>query len=291
MDQTLKIKEIAAHLAASFVKNYKYPLQDATDYFYEKLSANPDIVTLITNAASAKQLSKSATFKEFVKKQKKDLYYKLRKYKNNDDTRAELLQSLTDAASAGELLEKLARVHISSGERFEEQATFYNELSQTIASATTIVDVGCGVQPLFFPKHQFPGVTKYIALDKDRESVEIMQRFKQAFPSQYEWLYPLTWNISEGWEQVRKTFGMDAFDAALVLKLVPVVKRIDPSLLDELAKIPASTIIISGVKESMVKKHDIEHKERRAIMNFIKNSGREVTGEFELSNEFFLIVS
>lgn len=291
MDQTLKIKELAAHLAASFVKNYKYPLQDATDYFYEKLSSNPHIAHLITNAASDKQLSKNAAFKEFVKKQKKELYYKLRKYKNNDDTRAELLQSLAGATSAEELLEKLAQVHISSGERFEEQADFYNELSKAINSATVIADVGCGVQPLFFPKQQFPGVRKYIALDKDRESVQIMQSFKQAFPSRYEWLYPLTWNISEGWEPVLTTFGIDAFDAALVLKVVPVVKRIDPLLLDELAKIPANTIIISGVKESMVKKHDIEHKERRAIMNFIKNSGREVTGEFELSNEFFLIVS
>lgn len=291
MDDATKIKTTASDLAAAFVKNYKYPLQDATDFFYEKLSKNEEVARLITAAATSKQLSKNATFKEFVKKNKKELYYKLRQYKSNDANKSELLQSLNEATSPRQLLEKLAQVHVSSQERFAENETFYTELSKTIGAATVIADVGCGVQPLFFPKHQFPSLTKYIALDKDRESVEIMQRFKEAFPAQYEWLHPMVWNISEGWEQVCKTFDVETFDAALILKVVPVVKRIDPLLLTELTAIPANTIVISGVKESMVKKHDIEHKERRAIMNFIKTSGREVINEFELANEFFIIVS
>ena len=291
MNDAGKIKETADELAAAFVKNYKYPLQDAADLFYDKLSKNDEISRLINTAATTKQLSKNATFKEFVKKNKKELYYKLRQYKNNDDSKTDLLQSFNEATSHKQLLEKLAQVHVSSQERFAENETFYAELLKTIGSSAVIADVGCGVQPLFFPKEQFHLLKKYIALDKDRESVEIMYRFKETFPEQYEWLHPMAWNISEGWEEVCKTFDVDEFDAALILKVVPVVKRIDPLLLDELAKIPASTVIISGVKESMVKKHDIEHKERRAIMNFIKNSGREVVSEFELANEFFIIVS
>jgi hypothetical protein len=54
--------------------------------------------------------------------------------------------------------------------------------------------------------------------------------------------------------------------------------------------VPATTIIVSGVKESMVKKHDIEHKERRAINNFINICGRSITAEFQLDNEFFIIL-
>jgi hypothetical protein len=291
MSDTIKIKETADELAAAFVKNYKYPLQDAADFFYDKLSKNEEVARLVTTAASSKQLSKNATFKEFVKRNKKELYYKLRQYKNNDDSKADLLQSLADANSHEQLLEKLAQVHVSSQERFAENETFYHELLKTIGSSTVIADVGCGVQPLFFPKEQFPSLTKYLALDKDRESIEIMHRFKETFPGKYEWLHPMVWNISQGWVQVCKAFEVHAFDAALILKVVPVVKRIDPLLLDELARVPAKTVIISGVKESMVKKHDIEHKERRAIMKFIKNSGREVVSEFELANEFFIIVS
>ena len=291
MNDATKIKTLAQELATSFVKNYKCPLPDAIDFFYDKLSKYQEISQLITTAASSKQLSKNALFKEFVKKNKKELYYKLRKYKSNNDSKTELLQSLNDGAAADQLLQKLAQVHVSSHERFSENEAFYNALSKTFESASVIADAGCGVQPLFFPKHQFPSVSKYIALDKDRESIEIMLRFKEAFPDNYEWLHPMVWNISEGWEQICQTFNLDTFDVALILKVVPVVKRIDPNLLDELAKVPANKIVVSGVKESMVKKHDIEHKERRAITNFIKDSGREIIDEFELSNEFFIIVS
>lgn len=291
MNDTSKIKDVAQDLAAAFVKNYKCSLQDATDFFYDKLTNNQEISKLITAAATPKQLSKNAAYKEFVKKNKKELYYKLRKYKSNDDSKADLLQSLNDGGSVEELLAKLAQIHVSSQERFAENDAFYNALSKTFEGTVAIADAGCGVQPLFFPKHQFPSVSQYIALDKDRESIEIMLRFKKAFPDRYEWLHPMVWNINEGWEQICSTFNITTFDVTLILKVVPVVKRIDPSLLDNLAKVPSNKIVISGVKESMVKKHDIERKERRAITNFIKDAGRDVIDEFELSNEFFIIVS
>lgn len=297
MNDPNKIKTIALEAAAAFVKNYKCPLDQATDFFYERITKNQEITKLIQTAPTAKQLSKNAAFKEFIKKNKKDLYYKLRKYKSNESHLAELMQALTDVktneatASPHELLEKLSQVHVSSQERFAENEAFYTELSGTIGSAVTIVDVGCGVQPLFFPKEQFPLVAKYVALDKDRESVSIMQRFKEAFTTRYDWLYPRVWNIAEGWGDICKTFEVEVFDAALVLKVVPVVKRIEPLLLDGLVKIPAEMIIVSGVKESMVRKHDIEHKERRAINSFIQTSGREVVKQFELENEFFIIIT
>ena len=272
MGVQLNMRDVANELAAAFVKNYKCPLPEAVDFFYDKLSKNEEVSRIIVNAASQKQLSKSAAFKEFVKKNKKELYYKLRRYKKSD---------LEMSGTKEELLEKLSQVHVSSQERFAQNDLFYTELSKVFADAKIIVDAGCGVQPLYVPKEKFPSVTKYIALDKDRESIDIMLRFKEAFD--YSWLYPRVWNISEGWD-------VEEADVALILKVVPVVKRIDPLLLDVLAKVPASTVVVSGVKESMVKKHDIEHKERRAITKFIELSGREVTAEFELDNEFFLIL-
>jgi len=264
-----KLKEIADELGVAFVKNYKCPLPEAVDFFYDKLLKNEEVCKIISSAASDKQLSKNATFREFVKKNKKELYYKLRRYKSGE---------LEISGSKEEMLEKLSQIHVSSQERFAQNHVFYEKLAPYLSGV--IVDVGCGVQPLFFPKEKFPAVTKYIALDKDRESINILHQFKDAFD--YSWLYPKVWNISEGWDE--------KFDVALILKVIPVVKRIDPLLLDELAKVPANTIIVSGVKESMVKKHDIEHKERRAINNFINICGRSAVAAFELDNEFFIIL-
>jgi 16S rRNA (guanine(1405)-N(7))-methyltransferase len=129
-----------------------------------------------------------------------------------------------------------------------------------------------------------------VALDKDKESVNLMNAFKNTFPLRYDWLFPQVWNIAEGWGTVCKEHSVETFDLALLFKLVPVVKRTSPVLLQQLVDIPAETIVISGVKESMVKRHDIERKERKAIDNFIKDTGRSKTGEFELGNEFFIII-
>lgn len=288
MSDIIKIREVAQEAGAAFVKNYKYPLADAVNFFYDSMMKNEEVSKLIIGAASAKQLSKNATFRNFIKKNKKELYYKLRQYKSSDEDKQELMQALSEAKADAsnekrvELLEKLAAFHVSSQERFSENEKFYDQLAGIMGDAVSIVDVGCGVQPLFFPKHEFAGVKKYVALDKDKESVKLMQAFKEVFSEQYEWLFPQVWNISEGW-------GEDSFDVALILKVVPVVKRIDPFLLDVLAQVPAKAVVISGVKESMVKKHDIEHKERKAITSFIKAAGREEVGSFELENEFFII--
>jgi hypothetical protein len=291
----IKIREVAEEAAAAFVKNYKYPLADAVSFFYDSMMKNEEVSKLIVDAASARQLSKNSTFKNFIKKNKKELYYKLRQYKSSDEDKDELLQALVEAKvdpsneKRIELLEKLAAFHVSSQERFSENEKFYSQLANVAGNAVSIIDIGCGVQPLFFPKEDFPHLTKYVALDKDKESIKLMQAFKEVFRQEYEWLFPQTWNINEGWDDVKGLHGVDSFDVALILKVVPVVKRVDPSLLDVLAQVPAKTIVISGVKESMVKKHDIEHKERKVITSFMNAAGRKEVSSFELENEFFII--
>lgn len=292
-----KISQVAAELAASFVKNYKYSLQDANDFFYNSIAGNKEIQSIIAASASDKQLSKNAVFKNFVKQLKKELYYRLRQYKGNASSKEALLDALTAAAQdpsktlQSELLESLASFHVSSQERFHENDLFYDQLAPFAENASSIADIGCGVQPLFFPHARFSQVKKYLALDKDKESLNLVQAFRNTFPDKYEWLFPQVWNISEGWRTVGEEHSSERFDLALMLKLVPVVKRTNPELLVQLAAVPAETIIISGVKESMVKKQDIERKERRAIDHFIKETGRTRTGEFELGNEFFIIIS
>jgi hypothetical protein len=293
-DLNIRIRQISQEIASSFVKNYKCSLEEAERFFYDNICGNEEIRKIIMNAASDKQLSKNGAFREFIKKNKKDLYYKLRKYKSSDDALVDAVASAENDATEERRIELLGRVadfHVSSQERVSYNALFYQKLAIVIGAAATVADVGCGVQPLFLPRAQFPSLEKYIALDKDRESVELMQKFKSTFKEQYAWLHPQVWNIGNGWEQVRETAGINTFDAALLLKLVPVVKRISPALVEALAKCPAETMIISGVKEAMVKKQDVERRERKAISNFIAASGRKAVDEFELENEFFIIVN
>ncbi|HYF33178.1 MAG TPA: hypothetical protein VD993_18765 [Chitinophagaceae bacterium] len=295
-DSNDKILQVASAVAASFVKNYKCSLHEATEFFYNNLVRDTSITKLIENAASEKQLSKNSTFKNFVKQHKKELYYKLRQYKGNDASKSGLMQALQLAqndpseASRQALLQSIAAFHVSSQERLAQNELFYRHLSQLMPDVHSIVDVGCGVQPLLFPQENFPAMEKYLALDKDKESIWLLDAVKNIFKDRYRWLFPKAWNIGEGWKDVCHEHGLADFDLALILKVVPVVKRTSPVLLEQLAAIPAKTIVISGVKESMVKKQDIERKERKAIDRFIKDSGRNAIAEFELDNEFFIIV-
>ena len=291
-----KISQVANDLATMFVKDYKCSLQEARDFFFNNIIKNREVSLLIATVASEKQLSKNATFKNFVKQHKKELYYRLRQYKGDSESRQELLEALRSAeadpseSSRASFLEDLAKLHVSSQERFVENNLLYDQLASVMGNVHSVVDAGCGVQPLFFPHDRFPQVEKYLALDKDKESVGLMNAFKNTFSVQYDWLSSRVWNISEGWSTICVEHSVKTFDLALLFKLVPVVKRTTPALLQQLADIPAETIVISGVKESMVKKHDIERKERKAIHNFIKDVGRNKTGEFELGNEFFIII-
>ena len=291
-----KISQVADDLAAMFVKDYKCSLQEARDFFYNNIIKNRNVSSLIETVASEKQLLKNATFKNFVKQHKKELYYRLRQYKGDSESRQELLETLRSAeadpseSSRVSLLGDLAKFHVSSQERFVENNLLYDQLASVMDNVHSVVDAGCGVQPLFFPHDRFSRVEKYLALDKDKESVGLMNAFKNTFSAQYDWLFPRVWNISEGWSTVCVEQSVKTFDLALLFKLVPVVKRTSPALLQQLADVPAETIIISGVKESMVKKHDIERKERKAIDSFIKDTGRNKTEEFELGNEFFIIL-
>lgn len=295
MKDIIKIREAAEEAGAAFVKNYKYPLSDAIAFFYDSMMKHDEVCKLISATASPRQLSKNAVFKNFIKKNKKELYYKLRQYKSSDEDKEALMQALSEAKSDPtdekrmELLERLAAFHVSSEERFGENEIFYTQLKLVAADAVSIIDVGCGVQPLFFPRQDFAGVRQYVALDKDKESVKLMQAFKEVFSGHYDWLFPAVWNISEGWEQIISQHRTERFDVALILKVVPVVKRVDAALLDVLAQVPASRVVISGVKESMVKKQDIERKERKVIQSFIAAASRTEVGSFELDNEFFII--
>jgi len=290
-----KIREVAGELAAAFVKNYKCSLEEAGSFFLGSILKHDEVARLVDAAVNPKQLSRNAIFKNFVKKSRKELYYQLRKYKNNADDRA-ALQSALEAARAHPteealelLLQSVADFHVSSEERFEENDVFYDQLHQVLANAATIVDIGCGVQPLFFPAERFANITRYVALDKDKESVQLMQDIKAIFPHKYQWLHPDNWNISEGCGKICKQHGIETFDVALVLKVVAVVQRTHPELVEELKNLAAKTLVVSGVKESMVKKQDIGRRERRLLLNFIESCGRTKLAEFELKNEFVII--
>jgi len=75
-----------------------------------------------------------------------------------------------------------------------------------------------------------------------------------------------------------------------MLKLIPVIYRQHRELLGHLSETPFKYALVTGSKEAMVKKQDIENRENKVITNFIMDSGKEIVKKIDLPNEFGYLI-
>jgi hypothetical protein len=106
----------------------------------------------------------------------------------------------------------------------------------------------------------------------------------------YSLLKALVWNVKEGWEPLKAAGSADRFDVALMLKLVPVLRRIEPESLEVLRAVPADFVLLSGAKTAMVKRQSIEARERGDIERFVQGCGWQIAAEAATNSEFFYLV-
>nr|MBP7928060.1 hypothetical protein [Patescibacteria group bacterium] len=126
----------------------------------------------------------------------------------------------------------------------------------------------------------------YTWIDKDKKSYNKLLDFKEKHNLQVLNLH--CQSIGElSWGSYRE----NGYDLALMLKIVPVIFRQEKLLFNLLANIPANTYIITGSKEAMVKKKNIEDRENSVIQRFIGLTGKEVKRKFEIENEFGYVIS
>jgi hypothetical protein len=92
------------------------------------------------------------------------------------------------------------------------------------------------------------------------------------------------------WDLSRDEMPSDGVDVALMLKLVPVIKRQLPAKLQSLALIPARRLVVTGSREGMVKRRGIAGRERRVLESFADQGGWRVAGSFETPDEVGLLL-
>ncbi|MEM9023029.1 MAG: hypothetical protein AAGB22_04770, partial [Bacteroidota bacterium] len=226
---------IVAAIADDFVRQYKYSREETIAYFAEQLAAESSLLALIEHAATQKHVFRNAAFKAFLKRHKKALYYRKRVYRLDDAAVAEQLAALPERDDREAAVAELAALHISSRERLPEQDQFYQKLLPWIAEATSLLDVGCGVQPLLFPFLERPDFQHYAAIDRDATTTAVLQAVKHRYPEVYANLHPTHGQLSAGW-----AVHPGPYDVAFMLKLLPVIARQEPELFDTLAETPAS---------------------------------------------------
>ncbi len=285
--------DLLAREVQTICQRYRADPETARTALVEAFAAQPGLIEAIQTRHPAEDVTRLRAYKDAVKAARKQVYYQLRRYRREDARGADqetLRAQLAAQIAAGaphEAIEascqKLLRTHISTAER--DHAAFYKTLFGLIETPASILDVGCGLQALAYP-FDTAGTTHYVAIDRDATAIGTLRVFAR-------WVKPARLVAIKAdlthfrWEQIE---APHRFDLALMLKLIPVVRRQDRAVLDLLANVPARRILITGNIEALARRERIRAREDKALRAFIAQSGRRVKSNFETTNEFGYIL-
>lgn len=286
-------------LVAAVVKQYRADEPAARRLLAEAL-ANPRLAKLVGNSASPDEIRRTRVYKDAAAAAKRHVYHALRRYRPSDGADRDAVVARLrdggtnlDAAELAAIVDQLTDAHASTRERKSDETAFYTLLLASLGAAASVLDVGCGVQPLRFPFASLPSLRRYVAVDANGPSIDVVQAFATATSN--DALRALRDDLSDGWLPVLACLENEddepgRFDAALMLKLIPVVARQSRELLSTLAETPARRWIVTGSTTGLAKRTSILRREQGVLRRFIADSGRQIHAEFQFGEEFGYIV-
>mgnify|MGYP005853066821 CR=1 FL=1 len=270
-------------------RRYRVTAEQAHRAFHAAFAADPALIDAFRARHATEDVTRLRAYREAVKRARKDIYYQLRQYRREGDTPHEALaarlaaqvQGSAPAEAIRETCRALLATHASTRER--DHAPFYDALFALVPPPASVLDLGCGLQPLAYPFGVREGVC-YVALDRDPSAIAVLRAFAPAaLPAR---LVALQADLAAlDWRDALAC-GVARFDLALMLKLVPVVRRQQRDLLPFLADAPAHRLLITGNVESLTRHESIKGREDRALRDFIALSNRRVIGHFRAGGEF-----
>ncbi|MNN51591.1 Ribosomal RNA methyltransferase (FmrO) [compost metagenome] len=135
---------------------------------------------------------------------------------------------------------------------------------------------------------QLSSLKQYVAVDKDQTSIKIVNCFAKSDNQQS--LIAHKWDLAGGWNDLYNITGIQQYDFAFIMKLLPLLSRQNRGLINTLKQIPAKFVLITGSKTSMTKKINIEKRESAIILDFIHTLEWEKLHKIDMSEEFGWIV-
>jgi 16S rRNA (guanine(1405)-N(7))-methyltransferase len=290
------LAELADEFAGHVAQQYRIDREAARGMILDDWRRQPRLIAVAAQVRSAGELRRLRVYRDAAAATKRDIYYRLRRYRAEPTSFDEALRELAgiSPATAPELVSArfaaLAAAHASTAERLPHAEEFLAVLAGVMRGCGTVVDVGTGVLPLLFPPALLAdyGVTGYWALDKDPYAFDAIREYVRISGEQR--IRPTLWNLADGWGALRSAGLPQTCDLGLLLKVVPVVARQSPDLLPVLAAIPARRLLISGSRTAMAKRQDIERRESRVLRRFCADHGLRELAEFRTPDEFFLLV-
>jgi 16S rRNA (guanine(1405)-N(7))-methyltransferase len=185
-----------------------------------------DVDRGLLDRLAAEELPKSRNADDAVKRVKRRLHQAVGAYRGAGaadplaTVRAAWAGDSEDAAFRAACVDVM-RSHASTAERLPYLERFYPPIWElTGGPPRKLVDLGCGLGPLALPWMGLPPGATYHACEVDRRSLEVAGQFLELVGQPHE-LHARDL-VADGAPPIRS-------DVALLLKLVPVLDRQDPS--------------------------------------------------------------
>jgi 16S rRNA (guanine(1405)-N(7))-methyltransferase len=249
----------------------------------------------VRDAPTMKRLRKIRAGKEAITRARRRVYYELRRYRQDEAAIADAVGDLeaavlgTDPSAVATACDAVARAHVSTAERLGHVGQLHDALAPALTGARSLLDIGAGTFPLVFDFGRFTTIRHYVAADRDALAMRAVRAYGRWLGN--DRLTAHDWDIVDGWSSLLSDRAIDtAFDVALMLKLIPVVKRRAPQALAILGAVPAERVVVTGSRQAMVKRRAIEGRERRDLEHFADDHGWIVRDHFETEDEVGLIL-
>ena len=277
--------------AEDIAARYRVTVEDAMAALREAFAAVPALSQRVRKRQAEEDVTRWRDYREVVRRCRHEIYYSLRRYYPPSGEAARLVEEFEQEARGEarpqrieELRRALLAAHKSTSERMPHYEEFYEKFFALVGTPAALLDVGCGMHPLSYP---FSGAGRdtrhYVAVDKDECAVQAVRAYADlAAPGRLlaveAQLDSVTW--MDG-----LPYG-GPFELTVMLKIVPVLIRLDRGPVMRLAATPARRVLLTGNVQSMTRRETIEARERMVLQRFIEWSGRRVAQEFRVGDEF-----
>ncbi len=277
--------------AERIATRYRVAPREALRALSEAFADEPELSARVRERHGEEDVTRWRDYRRVVRRCRKELYYGLRRYYRRPAEADRLLEQwerATGAASrvadVAELREALLQAHASTRERLAHVAEFYERLFELAGAPASVLDVGCGMYPLSYPFDGAGRATQlYAAVDRDARAIRALGAYAPLVrPARLEarrlgfdepdWPAKLPWD--------------GPFALCLMLKVVPVLARLERGALEAMRYVPAERILLTGSTQAMTRREGIERRERAVLERFIAESGRPVLGELRAGTEF-----
>ena len=285
------LAQLAERLAQQATLRYRIGADQARSRIEGAWRSHQALRALARKTPSARALARTRLYRQAASQAKRDIYYHLRRYRQESGEFAKALERLrceTADESRQAAREALARSHASTAERWPDLAEFLARTQPVWGDCATLLDLGCGLMPLLFPFDQVGGrFRRYVACDRDARCIDGVNA---SGPVPRGVVQGCVWDIGDGWAALESLTGIKRYDVALLLKLVPVVARQQPRLLPTLAQAPADWLVVTGSRQALARRQDISRRERAVLGAFAKRHELVVEWEFETPSELGLVM-